>query len=74
MKKVLQNRSEEDEKRMLQLEEQLKDARNHAEDADKKYEEVSQEFCGGGQTGSTYEEVSQKQCRGGEQEVQRGES
>jgi hypothetical protein len=47
MKKVLQNRSEEDEKRMLQLEEQLKDARNHAEDADKKYEEVSQESCRG---------------------------
>ena len=49
MKKVLQNRSEEDEKRMLQLEEQLKDARNHAEDADKKYEEVSQESCRGGE-------------------------
>jgi hypothetical protein len=47
MKKVLQNRSEEDEKRMLQLEEQLKDARNHAEDADKKYEEVSPESCRG---------------------------
>ncbi len=41
MKKVLQNRAEEDEKRMLQLEEQLKDARNHAEEADRKYEEVS---------------------------------
>ena len=41
MKKVLLNRAEEDEKRMLQLEEQLKDARNKAEEADKKYEEVS---------------------------------
>ena len=33
-------RSIEDEKRMAKLEEELKDARNQAEDADKKYDEV----------------------------------
>jgi hypothetical protein len=42
MKKVLENRSLEDEKRMAQLEEQLKEARNLAEEADRKYEEVTQ--------------------------------
>jgi tropomyosin-1 len=41
MKKVLENRSLEDEKRMAQLEEQLKEARNLAEEADRKYEEVN---------------------------------
>ena len=60
MKKVLQNRSEEDEKRMLQLEEQLKDARNHAEDADKKYEEVSQKSCRGGE--QEVQGVCKKSC------------
>merc|ERR1719215_1958377 len=39
MKKVLANKAEEDEKRMAKLEEELKDARNQAEDADRKYEE-----------------------------------
>merc|ERR1712038_1782897 len=41
MRKVMENRSIEDEKRMASLEEQLKDARNQAEDADKKYDDVA---------------------------------
>jgi len=41
MKKVLENRSLEDEKRMAQLEEQLKEARTLAEEADRKYDEVA---------------------------------
>jgi tropomyosin-1 len=45
MKKVLENRSLEDEKRMAQLEEQLKEARNLAEEADRKYEEVTKNFA-----------------------------
>merc|ERR1712168_1343671 len=40
MKKVLQNKAEEDEKRMAKLEDELKEARNQAEEADRKYEEV----------------------------------
>merc|ERR1712002_56196 len=43
MKKVLQNKAEEDEKRMAKLEDELKDARNQAEEADRKYEEVAEE-------------------------------
>merc|ERR1712127_1175588 len=39
MKKVLQNKAEEDEKRMAKLEDELKEARNQAEEADRKYEE-----------------------------------
>ena len=37
-------RSIEDEKRMAKLEEELKDARNQAEDADKKYDEVAKKL------------------------------
>merc|ERR1712173_271506 len=33
MKKVLQNKAEEDEKRMVKLEDELKEARNQAEEA-----------------------------------------
>merc|ERR1712011_63498 len=40
MRKVLENRAVQDEERMGKLEEELKAARNQAEDADKKYEEV----------------------------------
>ena len=37
-------RSLDDEKRMAKLEEELKDARNSAEDADKKYDEVAKKL------------------------------
>merc|ERR1712011_5518 len=40
VRKVLENRAIQDEERMGKLEEELKAARNQAEDADKKYEEV----------------------------------
>merc|ERR1711885_60584 len=40
MRKVLESRAQQDEERMAKLEEELKDARNQAEDADKKYDEV----------------------------------
>merc|ERR1712045_127438 len=39
MRKVLENRAIQDEERMTKLEEELKDARNKAEDADKQYDE-----------------------------------
>ena len=42
---VLENRSIEDEKRMAQLEDQLKEARNQAEEADKKYDEVAKRLA-----------------------------
>ena len=41
MRKVLENRTLQDEERMSALENQLKDARNLAEEADKKYDEVA---------------------------------
>merc|ERR1712004_573115 len=41
MRKVLENRAVQDEERMSKLEEELKDARNKAEDADKQYDEVA---------------------------------
>merc|ERR1712071_280335 len=41
MRKVLESRAVQDEDRMGKLEEELKAARNQAEDADKKYDEVS---------------------------------
>merc|ERR1712025_212197 len=41
MSKVLQNKSEDDEKRMESLGEELKKARAKAEDADAKYEEIA---------------------------------
>ena len=40
MRKVLENRSLSDEERMEALENQLKDARFLAEEADRKYDEV----------------------------------
>ena len=42
MRKVLENRSLSDEERMEALENQLKDARFLAEEADRKYDEVTQ--------------------------------
>ena len=45
MKKVLQNRSEEDEKRIDNLDEELKTARTKAEDADTNYEEVAKNLA-----------------------------
>ena len=44
MRKVLENRSLSDEERMEALENQLKDARFLAEEADRKYDEVSLTF------------------------------
>merc|ERR1719244_1109378 len=44
MAKVLQNRSQEDEKKMSTLAEQLKDAQKKAEDADTKYDEASKKM------------------------------
>merc|ERR1719369_861034 len=44
MRKVLESRSVQDEERMAQLEEQLKEARNLAEAADKKYDEVAKKL------------------------------
>ena len=42
--KVLQNKAEEDEKKMMQLEADLKAARTAAEDADASYEEISKKL------------------------------
>merc|ERR1711962_455242 len=44
MAKVLQNRSQEDEKKMSTLAEQLKDAQKQAEDADVKYDDASKKM------------------------------
>ena len=44
MRKVFENRAVQDEERMSKLEEELKDARNKAEDADKQYDEVRHEM------------------------------
>merc|ERR1712020_298165 len=44
MKKVLQNKAEEDEKKMMQLEADLKAARTAAEDADASYEEIAKKL------------------------------
>ena len=41
---VLQNKAEEDEKKMMQLEADLKAARTAAEDADASYEEISKKL------------------------------
>ncbi len=43
MRKVLENRSLSDEERMEALENQLKEARFLAEEADRKYDEVNEE-------------------------------
>lgn len=48
MRKVLENRSLSDEERMEALENQLKEARFLAEEADRKYDEV----CTGGTSSS----------------------
>merc|ERR1711881_538004 len=45
MRNVMENKSIEDEKRMANLEEQLKEARNQAEEADKKYDEVAKKLA-----------------------------
>lgn len=44
MRKVFESRAVQDEERMSKLEEELKDARNKAEDADKQYDEVRHEM------------------------------
>merc|ERR1719391_1833183 len=44
MRKVLEARAIQDEDRMAKLEEELKGARNQAEEADKKYEEVQKKL------------------------------
>jgi len=44
MAKVLQNRSQEDEKKMSTLADQLKDAQKKAEDADNKYDDASKKM------------------------------
>merc|ERR1719200_68206 len=44
MRKVFESRALQDEDRMSKLEEELKDARNKAEDADKQYDEVSKKL------------------------------
>ena len=41
---MLQNKAEEDEKKMMQLEADLKAARTAAEDADASYEEISKKL------------------------------
>ena len=45
MRKVLENRSLSDEERMEALENQLKEARFLAEEADRKYDEVNDVEC-----------------------------
>merc|ERR1712189_89146 len=45
MRKVLEARAIQDEERIAKLEEELKVARNQAEDADKKYEEVQKRLA-----------------------------
>ena len=45
MRKVLENRSLSDEERMEALENQLKDARFLAEEADRKYDEVAYDLA-----------------------------
>jgi len=45
MRKVLENRSISDEERMDALENHLKEARNMAEEADRKYDEVFSLLC-----------------------------
>ena len=44
MAKVLQNRAADDEKKMLSIAEQLKDAQKMAEEADKNYDEASKKM------------------------------
>ena len=44
MRKVSESRAVQDEERMSKLEEELKEARNKAEDADKQYDEVSKKL------------------------------
>ena len=58
MRKVFESRAVQDEERMSKLEEELKDARTKAEDADKQYDEVSEECK---ECGMTTEECSGQQ-------------
>merc|ERR1719462_409943 len=44
MRKVLESRAVQDEEMMAKLEEELKEVRNQAEDADKKYDEVARKL------------------------------
>merc|ERR1711936_1548880 len=44
MRKVFESRALQDEERMSKLEDELKDARTKAEDADKQYDEVSKKL------------------------------
>ena len=44
-KKVFQNKSEDDEKRIFSLEYELKEARDKAEAADTSYDEVNKKNC-----------------------------
>ena len=44
MRKDLTSRATHDEERMSQLEDELKEIRNQAEDADKKYDEVKKKL------------------------------
>ena len=45
MRKVLESRAVQDEERMTNLEEELKEVRSQAEDADKKYDEVAKKLA-----------------------------
>ena len=42
---MLESRAQQDEERMTKLEEELKDVRGQAEDADKKYDEVARKLA-----------------------------
>ena len=44
MKKVLENRAAEDEKKLIRLAEELKEAQKMAEDADKKYDDTQKKM------------------------------
>ena len=44
MRKVFESRAVQDEDRMIKLEDELKDVRTKAEEADKQYDEVSKIF------------------------------
>merc|ERR1719270_2769598 len=57
MRKVLESRAIQDEDRMAKLEEELKSARNQAEDADKKYDEVQKKL---GQTETDLERAEER--------------
>ena len=64
MRKVLENRSLSDEERMEALENQLKDARFLAEEADRKYDEVAYDlaFFEGKKTPNSLKYLGSKSC------------